>query len=58
LPSDDATIAILTQKLCDIPDWMWLSELTAHRLPRHRSGEWNAIHADRATGGTPGWRQS
>ena len=71
LPSDDATIAILTQKLCDIPDWMWLSELsgvgsygpqcchaehssqqghaqyrrrikgasTAHRLPRHRSGE-------------------
>src|ERR1700730_17144506 len=28
LPSDDATIAILTQKLCDIPDWMWLSELS------------------------------
>ena len=28
LPSDDATIAILTQKLCDKPDWMWLSELS------------------------------
>ena len=28
LPSDDATIAILTQKLADMPDWMWLSELS------------------------------
>jgi hypothetical protein len=27
LPSDDATIAILTQKLADMPDWMWLGEL-------------------------------
>lgn len=27
LPSDDATIAILTQKLAELPDWMWLSEL-------------------------------
>jgi hypothetical protein len=27
LPSDDATIAILTQKLADMPDWMWLAEL-------------------------------
>jgi hypothetical protein len=27
LPSDDATIAILTQKLADLPNWMWLSEL-------------------------------
>jgi ATPase family protein associated with various cellular activities (AAA) len=27
LPSDDATIAILTQKLADMPGWMWLSEL-------------------------------
>jgi AAA+ superfamily predicted ATPase len=27
LPTDDATIAILTQKLADMPDWMWLSEL-------------------------------
>jgi hypothetical protein len=27
LPADDATIAILTQKLADMPDWMWLSEL-------------------------------
>ena len=28
LPSDDATIAILTQKLADMPGWMWLSELS------------------------------
>jgi hypothetical protein len=28
LPSDDATIAILTQKLADLPGWMWLSELS------------------------------
>ena len=28
LPSDDATIAILTRKLADMPDWMWLSELS------------------------------
>ena len=28
LPSDDATVAILTQKLADEPGWMWLSELT------------------------------
>ena len=28
LPSDDATIAILTQKLADMPGWMWLSDLT------------------------------
>ncbi|HLJ69937.1 MAG TPA: ATP-binding protein [Roseiarcus sp.] len=27
LASDDATIAILTQKLADLPGWMWLSEL-------------------------------
>ncbi|WP_271570060.1 ATP-binding protein [Bradyrhizobium sp. CCBAU 11386] len=27
LPSDDATIAILTRKLTDLPGWMWLSEL-------------------------------
>lgn len=28
LPSDDATIAILTEKLAQLPNWMWLSELT------------------------------
>jgi AAA+ superfamily predicted ATPase len=27
LPADDASIAILTQKLADMPEWMWLSEL-------------------------------
>jgi hypothetical protein len=27
LPSDDATIALLTQKLEDLPGWMWLAEL-------------------------------
>jgi AAA+ superfamily predicted ATPase len=27
LPSDDATIALLTQKLDELPGWMWLSEL-------------------------------
>lgn len=27
LPSDDATIALLTQKLADMPGWMWLSDL-------------------------------
>jgi hypothetical protein len=27
LPADDATIAILTQKLAEMPEWMWLSEL-------------------------------
>jgi AAA+ superfamily predicted ATPase len=28
LPADDATIALLTQKLADLPGWMWLGELT------------------------------
>ncbi len=28
LPADDATIALLTQKLADMPGWMWLSELS------------------------------
>jgi AAA+ superfamily predicted ATPase len=28
LPSDDATIAILTQKLADLPGWMWINELS------------------------------
>lgn len=28
LPADDATIALLSQKLSEMPDWMWLSELT------------------------------
>jgi hypothetical protein len=28
LPTNDATIEILTRKLADMPDWMWLSELT------------------------------
>jgi AAA+ superfamily predicted ATPase len=28
LPADDATIAILTRKLADLPGWMWLSELS------------------------------
>jgi AAA+ superfamily predicted ATPase len=27
LPADDATIAILTRKLAEMPEWMWLSEL-------------------------------
>ncbi|MGY3583770.1 hypothetical protein ACVIGB_007170 [Bradyrhizobium sp. USDA 4341] len=27
LPTNDATIAILTRKLSDLPGWMWLSEL-------------------------------
>jgi ATPase family associated with various cellular activities (AAA) len=27
LPADDGTIAILTRKLANMPDWMWLSEL-------------------------------
>jgi AAA+ superfamily predicted ATPase len=27
LQADDATIAILSRKLADLPDWMWLSEL-------------------------------
>ncbi len=27
LPANDAAIAILTQRLADMPDWMWLSEL-------------------------------
>ena len=27
LPADDATIAILGQKLADMPGWMWLSDL-------------------------------
>ena len=28
LPAADATIALLTQKLADMPGWMWLSELS------------------------------
>jgi AAA+ superfamily predicted ATPase len=28
LPANDATIALLTRKLAEMPDWMWLSELT------------------------------
>jgi AAA+ superfamily predicted ATPase len=28
LPADDATIAILMQKLSELPDWMWLNEVT------------------------------
>ena len=28
LPADDATVALLTQKLCDMPGWTWLSELS------------------------------
>jgi AAA+ superfamily predicted ATPase len=27
LPADDATIAILTRRLVDMPEWIWLSEL-------------------------------
>ena len=27
LPADDATIALLSRKLSDMPNWMWLSEL-------------------------------
>jgi AAA+ superfamily predicted ATPase len=32
LRSDDATIAILTRKLSDMPGWMWLSELAGAGL--------------------------
>ncbi len=28
LPTNDATIAILTRKLAEMPEWMWLSELS------------------------------
>jgi hypothetical protein len=27
LPADDATIALLSRRLCDMPGWVWLSEL-------------------------------
>jgi hypothetical protein len=28
LPADDATIALLSRRLCDMPGWVWLSELS------------------------------
>jgi L-lactate utilization protein LutC len=28
LPADDATIALLSRRLCEMPGWVWLSELT------------------------------
>lgn len=43
LPTDDATIAILTRSLADLPGWMWLSE-----LPGCGSAERNAV--------LPAWR--
>jgi AAA+ superfamily predicted ATPase len=43
LPTDDATIAILTRKLSDMPGWMWLSE-----LPGAGSAERSAV--------IPAWR--
>jgi ATPase family associated with various cellular activities (AAA) len=27
LPADDATLALLSRRLCEMPGWMWLSEL-------------------------------
>ena len=33
LPANDATIAILTRKLAEMPEWMWLSELTGLGAP-------------------------
>lgn len=35
LPADDATIAILTQKLADMPGWMWLTELPGVGVADH-----------------------
>lgn len=43
LPTDDATVAILTRKLADLPGWMWLSE-----LPGLGSAERSAV--------IPAWR--
>lgn len=43
LPTDDATVAILTRKLADVPGWMWLSE-----LPGLGSAERSAV--------IPAWR--
>lgn len=43
LPTDDATIAILTRKLSEMPGWMWLSE-----LPGAGSAERSAV--------IPAWR--
>jgi AAA+ superfamily predicted ATPase len=45
LPTDDATIAVLTRKLSEMPDWMWLSE-----LPGVGSAERAAV--------IPAWRAS
>jgi hypothetical protein len=33
LPADDATIALLTQKLADMPGWTWLRELSGAGVP-------------------------
>jgi len=67
LPSDDATIAILTRKLAEMPNWMWLRELTglgdtdrAAIVPSHRpskvtlniDGELQVIHPRTAFRGT------
>jgi len=38
LPANDATIALLTRRLADMPDWMWLSE-----LPGLGAAERNAV---------------
>lgn len=43
LPTDDATVAILTRKLADLPGWIWLSE-----LPGLGSAERSAV--------IPAWR--
>jgi AAA+ superfamily predicted ATPase len=36
LPSDDATIALLGQKLGDMPGWMWLSDLSGAGSAQHQ----------------------
>jgi hypothetical protein len=33
LPADDATVALLSRRLGDLPGWMWLSELSGVGIP-------------------------
>ncbi len=48
LPADDATIAILSRKLGDLPGWMWLSELSGAGVAERNAVVLN-VHPNKVT---------
>ena len=51
LPANEATLALLSRRLCEMPGWVWLSEIAGARR-RRAAGDQPALHARKSHDGS------